>query len=178
MKAVTYILFIAITFLGQKSIAQEWENPVIKDYGRVKYYKDAEIQPDKKLDYKIIFDIKDAKEKDGVNKTLWHMARQLNLLGVAKIPKKNIHLVAVIHGPATSLVLSDAVYLKKYNKHNPNLDILKSLTEQGVKIYVCGQAAGENNIDPYTEMNPFINLSLSALITIPNYVLKGYVLMP
>ncbi|MDO6806665.1 hypothetical protein Q4595_29670, partial [Wenyingzhuangia sp. 1_MG-2023] len=79
--AYNLIALLVLLFFGSQTTAQEWKKPIIKEYGRIKYYRDAEILPNKHLEYKIIFDIKDAKEKDGVNKVLWHIARQINLLG-------------------------------------------------------------------------------------------------
>lgn len=117
------------------------------------------------------------KEKDDVNLTLWHIARQINLFGISGVPKENVHIVAVISGPATPLVMTDAAYQKKFNKPNPNLDLIQKLSDYGVSLEVCGQAAAENDIDPYSELEEHIKLTLSALIDIPAYQMKGYVVM-
>lgn len=176
IKAIIYICLLSI--VGNKAIAQEWTNPVIKNYGKIKYYKDVAMQPDRHMDYKIVFNITTDKEIDGVNAGLWKMARTINLLRAGGVKERNIHLVGVIHGGATPTVLTDEAYQKTKGRPNPNLDILKVLKEHGVQLHVCGQAVAKANIDPDTEINKYITFSLSALIDIPTFQLKGYALMP
>ncbi len=169
-----------LTATTQVAFAQnnpQWETPLIKGYGPIKDYKNAAIQPDKKLDYKVVFKITSDKTKDGVNNKLWHMARLMNLLYVGDVKKSNTHIVGVIAGKATSMVLKNEAYKKRFHKNNPNLDILKKLTEHGAKIYVCDQALSEHKIKQ-NETNKYIRKSLSAIIDIPTYVLKGYALIP
>ena len=168
---------LVLTLFSTTMNAQQWETPIIKGYGKIKDFKDASLQPDKHKEYKILFHITSDKEKEGVNASLWHIARQINLLGVSGVPKMNVKIVAVISGPATPIVLSDTAYKKKFSKSNPNLDLMKKLTDYGVKIEVCGQAAAENDIDPYKELNSYTELTLSALIDIPTYQMRGYSVM-
>jgi len=169
-----------LTATTQVAFAQsnpQWETPLIKGYGSIKNYKNAAIQPDKNLDYKVVFKITSNKTKDGVNNKLWHMARLMNLLDVGGIKKRNTHIVGVIAGKATSIVLNNKAYKKKFHKDNPNLDLLKKLAKHGAKIYVCDQALSEHKIKQ-NETNKYIKKSLSAIIDIPTYVLKGYALIP
>lgn len=176
IKSIICVCLLAIA--GNKAMAQEWTNPVIKDYGKIKYYKDAAMQPNRHMDYKIVFNITTDKEIDGVNAGLWKMARTINLLRAGGVKEKNIHLVGVIHGAATPTVLTNEAYQKSKGRHNPNLDILKVLKENGVQLNVCGQALAKANIDPYTDLNEYITFSLSALVDIPSFQLMGYALMP
>lgn len=178
MKNVKSIIALcSILFIGTMSNAQEWTNPVIKDYGKIKFYKDAELIPDKETDYKMVFDLKSDSEMEGVNKELWKMARTINLLGASGVPKENIHLVGIIHGKTTSAVLSNEAHQKRTGKDNPNLDLLKVLIENDVKLYVCGQSLAQKDIDT-SEVNEYITLSLSALTDLPYFQYKGYALMP
>lgn len=177
-KINSFIALCSILFIGTMAQAQEWIYPVIKEYGKIKYYEDAELIPDKDTDYKIVFNLDADKEREGVNAGLWKMARTINLLGASGVPKEHIHLVGVIHGKATPAVLSEAAHQKRMQKANPNLELLKVLRENDVKIYVCGQSLAQLDIDPKTEMNEYITLSLSALIDIPYFQLKGYALIP
>jgi intracellular sulfur oxidation DsrE/DsrF family protein len=182
MKGLKKVIMTVCVFAiaSQSALAQnnlQWETPLIKGYGPIKDYKNAAIQPDKNLDYKVVFKITSAKTKDGVNNKLWHMARLMNLLYVGNITKSNTHIIGVIAGKATSMVLTNAAYKKRFHKDNPNLKILQELTEHGAKIYVCDQALSEHKIRQH-ETNKFIKKSLSAIIDIPTYVLKGYALLP
>jgi intracellular sulfur oxidation DsrE/DsrF family protein len=46
-----------------------------------------------------------------------------------------------------------------------------------MQFYVCGQAAAEKGIDPETDLNPYVKLTLSALTDVPYFEQKGYQLM-
>jgi len=156
----------------------QWETPLIKGYGRIKYYNNTVIQPDKNMDYKVVFKLTDGKLKDGVNSKIWHMARLLNLLYASGIKTTKIHVVGVIAGKGTMVILNNTAYQKRFHKNNPNLNLLKQLTENGVHFYVCNQAVAEHNINLNTDLNKYINPTLSAIIDLPTFELKGYALIP
>lgn len=177
MKTITILIFTVLITTGFSGYSQEWQTPVIDGYGRIKDFKDADVQPDTNATYKILYHLTADKQKDGVNVDLWHIARQVNLLGISGVPKENVHIVAVISGAATKLVMSEDAYQKKFNEPNPDLDIIQKLSEYGVEIEVCGQALAEHDIDHKTEVNQQIKFTLSALIDIPTYQMKGYTVM-
>src|SRR5699024_5263197 len=87
--------------LALPATAQECTTPMIDGYGKIKYYKNTELQPQKDMQYKVAFDLKRLKKEEGGNAGLLKMARLLNLLGTAGVPAENISLVGVVHGPAT-----------------------------------------------------------------------------
>lgn len=158
--------------------AQNWKTPAIDGYGRiVEFEEDVAVQPNPNSEYKILFHITSNKQREGVNASLWKMARLINLLESGGVPQKNIHIVGVVSGAATFITLSEESYRKKIKTVNPNLDLMKKLTDYGTVIHLCGQAAAEHDINPKTELNPYTNLTLSALIDIPTYQMKGYVIM-
>ncbi|MEO8934573.1 MAG: DsrE family protein, partial [Xanthomarina sp.] len=146
----------------------------IEGYGRIVDYENAVIKPDPTAQYKLLFHITTDQEREGVNVALWKIARIINLLENGGVPKKNIHVAAVVSGLATPIVLTKDVYLNKMGKPNPNLDLIDKLVEYGVALNFCGQAAAERDVDPETELNPRIKLTLSALIDIPTYQMQGY----
>lgn len=170
-------IVISLLLIGLTMNAQEWKTPVIEGYGRIADFENVAIKPDPSKEYKLLFHITSDKEREGVNASLWKMARTINLLENGGVPIKNIHVVGVISGPATPVTLSEKEYFKKTQKSNPNLDLMKKLTDYGAAIHLCGQAAAENSIDPKTELNPYSKLTLSALIDIPTYQMEGYVVM-
>ena len=158
--------------------AYQWTTPAVKGYGGIIFNPDLKVEPDKSLEYKVIFRVNDDKLKEGVNAQLWHVARLVNLLADGGVPKSKMHIVAGIAGKATPIVLSDAAYEKRYKKPNPNTELIRELTAAGVKIYLCSQAAAEHDIDMKTELNPDILKSLSLLTDLVNFQLKGYALIP
>jgi intracellular sulfur oxidation DsrE/DsrF family protein len=77
----------------------------------------------------------------------------------------------------------------KVNKHLKNENVIRVdipvilekanvvLKEAGVKLYVCGQALADDNFKPEW-INPEIVLSLSALVDVLTFQLKGYAYLP
>lgn len=173
-------MFATMTTVSFASVQKNlnWKTPLIKEYGSIKYYKNAAIQPDKNLDYKVVFKITSDKMKDGVNNKLWHMARLMNLLYAGGVKKDHIHIVGIVAGKATFVVLNDQSYKKRFRTNNPNIDLLKKLTEHGVKIYVCDQALEEHHIDQKKEVSKYIIPSLSGIVDLTTFQLKGYALAP
>ncbi len=172
-----HLILLLIAMLSTQLQAQDWKTPTIEGYGRIIEYEDVAVKPNPEKEYKMFFHITSKKEREGVNASLWKIARLINLLENSGVPRKNIHVAAVISGAASSIVLSGDAYKEKMGKNNPNLDLIEKLTNYGVPIHLCGQAAAEREINPKTEMNPAIKLTLSALIDIPTYEMKGYTII-
>ncbi|WP_310994035.1 DsrE family protein [Aequorivita marina] len=173
----TIVTSIFLLFLALSMNAQNWKTPTIEGYGRIVEYEDVAVKPDPTMEYKLLFHITTAKEREGVNVALWKMARTINLLESGGVPKKNIQLVGVISGAATPVTLTEEAHREKMGVSNPNLELLKKLTAYGASIHLCGQAAAKKNIDPNVDMNQYTKLTLSALIDIPTYQMQGYVIM-
>ena len=169
---------ILITSFSSFSIAQtKAVYPVIKGYGPVHPLPNAAVQPDKSLDYKILFDVtKASKYKNQANPALDHIARLINVYASAGMMPDKLKLVAVIHGPATPVVLNNEAFKSKFGINNPNIELIKDLKKNGVIFYVCGQALADNNYK-HEWVNKDITVALSALTVVPTYQLKGYALM-
>lgn len=171
------VVSLILIFISLNMNAQDWKTPVIEGYGRIVDFDNVAVKPDPSKEYKILFHITSDKEREGVNTSLWKMARLINLLENGGVPHKNIRVVGVISGPASMITLSKEAYLKKMEIPNPNLDLMEKLTDYGAVIHLCGQAAAENGINPLKDLNPYTKLTLSALIDIPTYQMDGYVIM-
>ena len=170
-------IFISIIIISNYTNAQEWETPIIKGYGEVKYFDQAASQLNKQLEYKLIFDIKSNQVKNGVNKGLWTIARTLNLFELSGIPSKKIELVASIHGEATFITLNSNAYQDKFGRDNPNSNIIQQLNDNGVKLYVCSQATSSRNINN-DDLNINVIPALSGIAVLSNHLLQGFTLMP
>ncbi len=173
---VTLLILFLLPF--SNALAQEWQYPVIKGYGAAHPLPHAAVQPDKNLEYKIIFSITKNGKSGDANEGLVHLARLINVYAEAGIKPEKMKLVAIITGPATYSALNDSAYKKHFKKDNPNSYLLKELKEKGlVKIFVCGQALTGLG---YTQknLNPAVTEAVSALSVLPTYELKGYALMP
>ena len=161
----------------QITSAQEWTTPVIEGYGKILELKDVAAQPNASMDYKIVFDVKDDREMEGINIGLFKIARMINLLGAGGVSPEKVHIVAAIHGGATFAVLNEAKYQEKNEKSNPNTEVLKLLKDYGVELLVCGQATAARGIAK-EDLDSNVEVAVSAMMVLANYQLEGYVLMP
>ncbi len=154
-----------------------FNTPTIKDYGAEHYFPDAAVQPDPKMNYKVVFLIIHNDAKAEHNEGLDHIARLINLLHDAGVKPNHINIVGVLTGPATAVAMADSTYKKMYTVPNPNDSLMTELTRVGhVKLYVCAQALSFMGYGP-AYLNPNVKRALSALTTVTTYELKGYALM-
>ncbi|ONF97129.1 DsrE family protein [Sphingomonas jeddahensis] len=159
--------------------AADDRHPVVQNFGAITKVPDAKERPDPSLRYRVLFDIsKGAPATGGVNPGLEKVARFLNLLGGDGVRPRPGDVVVVIHGPATSLVLSDAAYAQR-NKggHNPNLPLIAALRSAGVSMRVCSQALLGNRIAS-AELADGIEVDVSAMTTLATLQLRGWALIP
>jgi hypothetical protein len=110
------LLFVISLFLPTILSAQNWVTPVIDGYGKIKYSKNVAVQPDKDLEYKIVYKITTGETREGINKGLNGIAHAINMLGCANISNDAVKIVATIQGPATAIILTDTAYEEKFGK--------------------------------------------------------------
>jgi intracellular sulfur oxidation DsrE/DsrF family protein len=154
----------------------KWETPLIKGYGPIKYFKNADMQPKKNIEYKVVVKMTGDAMRKGINRKLFLISRLVNMLHAGGVSEKNIHIVGVIFGKATSIVLNNEAYQKRFHKNNPNLDVIKKLTQHGVKLNVCDQALAEHKIQK-NEVNKNIQPVLAGNIAILTYQQENYLLI-
>ncbi len=176
-KAVLVTMGIIAGLLwGSQSWA--WDYPFIKGYGPIHPLPQAAIQPDKQLHYKVLFDIKTpTKKADSVSPGLNHVARFINVMASAGLMPEKTTLVAIIHGNAAPIVLKNEIFKEKFAVDNPNLKLINDLKKAGVKLYVCGQSLADLDYNA-AWVNSDIVLTLSALVAVPTFELKGYAYVP
>ncbi|MEP2281547.1 DsrE family protein [Maribacter sp.] len=170
------LLIIAIMAV-QLTTAQEWTTPIIEGYGKIKEFKEVAIQPDPNKEYKLVFDLKDERELDGINIGYFKIARMINMLGAGGVSADKVNIIAAVHGGATFTALNETKYKAKYEKENPNEAVIKLLKDYGVEFYVCAQAAAARDISA-ADLNPNTELGLSAMMVLANYQMDGYIFMP
>lgn len=156
---------------------QQWSAPVIDNYGKIKYFKDAAMQLDKIREYKAVFSISSNEDPKTVNPHLCHVALLLNILEASGIAKENIKVAVVISAGATDITLNNEAYMKLHNQENPNLELERKLTENGVEILICGQSIAQMQYDR-KDLNEYTVFSLSALTDLLIFEQQGYILLP
>jgi intracellular sulfur oxidation DsrE/DsrF family protein len=134
---------------------------------------------DPSIKYKLVFNMtiwsRDSISKQKINEGLAEIGRIINLHAAAGVPKENLELAIIVHGPALNVFLKNDVYQKKFKTNNPNLDILKQFINLKTSLVACGQAELFLNI-PATDMLPEVKTAYSAKVALSTYQLKGYVL--
>ena len=151
---------------------------MIERYGAIQELPDAACQPERDLQYRILYDISRPPKREGEpSPGLTHIARTINLLEWGGVPADHLHLAGVIHAEATPAALTREAYRRKHNRVNPDADLIRQLTQHGVVIYVCGQSV-LNQGYRQDDVNPEVAFALSSLTVLANYQLKGYALMP
>lgn len=152
--------------------------PAIKGFGGIQPTEGAGERPDKRLRYKVVFNITKAAAEPGmVNPSLDKVARFLNLLAADGVRPKRGNIVAIVHGPATPLVMSDDAYRARFGTANPNLELVRRLVEAGAEVHVCSQALFGNKIER-SSVAELIDVDVAALVTIANLQQRGYTLIP
>lgn len=172
------LLFFMLAPAATMAKTDSWQYPLIENYGKVRDFPNALARPDPNKQHRLLMDVtKGAKSPDKVAPGIEKVARLANLYALAGVPKKNLHLVAVVHGKATAGVLDNEHYHAKFGMDNPNTPLLQALTDAGVQVYVCGQALAHHDFES-AWVSSNVEIVLSALTALAKYQEAGYVLLP
>ena len=171
---VQLILLLLLNF--GSLMAQEYQHPVIKNFGGIYSIDQATVVPDAKQKYDIVIDVFSGEDPTQLNAALNNVARMINLHAIAGVHPDSIQVVLAIHGHTTKAILNDDGYESRYKIKNPNHDLIIALKEAGVKLTVCGQSLIGRKID-LEEVNENVEIATSMLTTVTTYQLKGYTLL-
>jgi intracellular sulfur oxidation DsrE/DsrF family protein len=176
MIARTMTVALAISATGAAQIAPAAASP-IPSFGKIAPLPDAAMQPDPHVKYRVAFSItrSDAR-RDEVNPGLEKVARYINLLAAGGVRPRKGDVLAVVHGPATELVLNDDAFRRKYGTSNPNIALIDALRKAGVEVHVCGQALAAQKI-ARADVYSGATVDVSALVTLTTLQLRGWSVM-
>jgi len=171
------LLFLSLSICFTISYAQTKKTttgPVFKDYGAVYTVKDADLLLDTDKNYKVIFDVYSDEKKAGtMNPLVNTVARFINMHAQNGVPQENMDVILVLHGAATKNALNEKSFKKKYKTKHPNADLIQALSENDVKVYVCGQSLLYKGYDA-KDVSEYVQVSLSALTALVKYQSEGY----
>jgi len=147
----------------------------ITGFGQVMPVSGGGEQPNKSMDYKVLFDISQGnKAPSGVNVGLDRAARLVNMLEGGGVPTGKRHIATVVYGAATETMLSEAAWAARHpGEKNPNTALIAALQKAGVSVRICGQAMAQAKIAP-ADLAPGVQVDLSAIMTVANLQLQGY----
>lgn len=175
--AALFPLVSMLTVPAAQAAGTQWTYPAIAKYGPVNPLPHAAVQPNQQRVYKAIFDVTSGfKNPSEPEAGLVHVARAVNVFASAGVSVKNLRFVAILHGPATTAVLSNAAYKAKYGVDNPNIPLIDALHDAGVHVDVCGQALADMGIE-HSAVYKNVRIDLSALATTVIYGDRGYAYM-
>ena len=168
------IMLIALAALA--AAAPQATNPVIAGHGAIHPVPDAANRPDPTLDYKVVFSVT-ANPEGKANPGLEKVARLINLLGDGGVAADHRHIVPIVHGKATPLVLDARAYAARFHgAANPDADLIARLKAAGAPVHVCAQALAGFGIAA-SEVDPAVIIDDSALTTMATLQLRGYALI-
>ena len=174
------LLPLAVLLIPAAAQAQESKfqpGTVLSEFGKI-----APVQTDFKIPrgtkFKVLYDIVDGAEPGALNRKLNTPARFLNMHAAAGVREKNMKLAVVIHGKASLDVASAKAYGAAYEgAENGNVEIIKALIEQGVRVILCGQSAAYYGVG-HEDMLPGVEMALSAMTAHAILQQEGYTLNP
>lgn len=154
------------------------QTPIVPGFGAVAPVQGAHERPDPNREYKVVFDVSMGAADAGKPATgLERVARFVNMLGAGGVAADKRRIVAVLHGPATHAVMTDAAYGRRHGgAKNPNVPLIAALERAGVDVRVCGQALAGQKIGP-GEVLPAVQVDLAALMTVTHLQFTGYALV-
>jgi intracellular sulfur oxidation DsrE/DsrF family protein len=176
-----YIFFLAL-FLIQLTLSFGQDNepttgPVFNNIGAVYSIDSLDFLPDTSQHLKAIFDV-DKRQTDPseINSIISSLHRYYNMHVRYGVPKDKIHLAVVLHGYSTKDALLPSVYKEKFNVDNPNKNLIKSLSDIGVEVFICGQSMSYNGYSK-EDLLPEVKVALSAMTVLTVYQMNNYALI-
>lgn len=161
--------------------------PVIKSdfWSYAEPVKHVDVAPDPTLNYNVVFDFtevsidedNDKIDSARLNSGLAEIGRIYNMHVAAGIPKNKINFVLAIHAYAINSFLSNDEYRKKFKTDNPNLRIIKELSDAGVRFETCGQAMNRFKIEK-SMLVPHASVVLTSQTSLTQYQIKGFAIIP
>ncbi len=170
MKKTLFLLFVLISL---NTFSQDlMQGEVVPAYGKTYPIEKPEFKTDTTSVLKVVFDVNRSFNEAEPNKLIETAARYLNMHAHAGVDPSNMYVAIVLHGKAVQDALNDDSYKSKFPgvASNPNLPLLKALSEKGVEIIICGQSATHyevtrKNTDEHTK---FALSAMTALVQLQN----------
>lgn len=172
---------LSLMLLSVPALAQDRSRfvagPVLPDVGPIAPVE-SDLAVPKDAKFKIAFDISAKATPGSLSRQIETAARTLNMHVAAGVPKENVQIVAIFHGPAAMDLLKPEVYAARNDgKANGSMDAIRKLIGAGVEFYLCGQTATGQNISK-ADLLPGVKMSLSAITAHAVYQQRGYTLNP
>lgn len=172
LRACIFVAALALAPLAHADQSDFTPGPAIANFGAVAEAPTAAPVPANTV-FKVAFSVHEAGEAETVNRRLDSPARFINMHVRAGVPRENIHLAVVVHGPASR----DLLRARASGEENPNAPLIAALIANGVDVYLCGQSAAAYDIAP-EDLLPGVQIALSAMTVHALLQQAGYTINP
>ncbi|KUJ84041.1 hypothetical protein AVO43_07910 [Microbulbifer sp. ZGT114] len=150
--------------------------PLIEGYGPVAKVEQSQPLSGKET-FMVAFDVAEEGGQEKQNRKFESLARFLNMHVRAGIDPEKIRLALVVHGKAGFDLLNESAYADRYQTANPNAPLLARLTDNNVRVILCGQSAAYHGIEP-KDLLPEVEMALSAMTAHALLQQQGYTINP
>lgn len=156
--------------------AEALSGPVLDRYGaNLAVQQTHPVTPTQR--FKVAFDVSSQAQEGQVNRGFDSLARFINMHVRHGVPLANLELALVVHGSAGFDLLQEAAHKRRFARANVSGDLVTQLMEHGVRVILCGQSAGFQDISRQ-QLIPGVELSLSAMTAHALLQQAGYSLNP
>ncbi|WP_067034560.1 DsrE family protein [Allomuricauda sp. CP2A] len=170
------ILFCALFSLF--AVSQEKKaGPIIENYGEVFVVENPDYKTNVNEEFKVVFDVATGPDShEEINKSIETAARFLNMHAQNGVPASQLKAALIIHGTATTNIVTNEAHKKRFGVDNPNANMLQSLMDAGVEVILCGQSSKSRHV-PKEDLIPGEKIALSAMTALIQLQNDGYRLM-
>ncbi len=173
-RTIMQFCFLLLFISFQSFASDPVTGPVVENYGPVFAVPEGSFNLEPNRQYKVLMDIgKGPDDPSALNRNIESAARFLNMHSRNGIKPENLELAIVLHGSGIHSALNDEAYDEKFLVSNPSKDLIKSLNNAGVHIYVCGQSAAFNGYREEDLLSE-INMAVSAMTVHVRLQQEGY----
>lgn len=177
MKTILTFVFVLFCFPMFCQDRTPTTGPHIENFGKAYTIPEASLLLEKDKVHYVIFDVfSDNSKKSELNPLLVTVARHLNMHGKQGVPLNSLKTVLIVHGSATTSILNENVYQEKFNRTNPDQQLIEDLSTAGVEIFVCGQSLLAKGFS-LKDVHKDVKVALSAITTLTYYQENGYSLI-
>jgi intracellular sulfur oxidation DsrE/DsrF family protein len=162
--------FFSLFALSQEKKA----GPILENYGAVFTVENPDYKTNVNEEFKVVFDVATGPDShEEINKRIETAARFLNMHAQNGVPASQLKAALIIHGSATTNIMTNEAHQKRFGVPNPNAEMLQNLMDNGVEIILCGQSSNSRNV-PKETLIPGEKIALSAMTALIQLQNDGY----
>ncbi len=174
MKFGKLLLPVLLCTLPLLQAQEKITGPVIPGFGPVWKIPNPSYPTDTTATFRAVFDVMNSPEdKTRVNPWIETAARFLNMHAASGVDPDRLKVALVVHNQASTDLLNNSEYRRRFGSENPNRDLLRALMESGAEVILCGQSSIAREV-PIEVTVEGVKRSLSAMTALIQLQDQGY----